>query len=163
MLLAECRFAVRGLILEGPRRLPDCGESRADFLSRMDQRLLVPPNVKGWDGEQKWINSSTWAVRIDFGRNLAQLDAEGGFGADLDIDHFGAPNIKDPVRVIDTVAEVLLQGDLSAEARRDLAEFLVMGEEGRSLESFRDDDDFRRQKVRSALSLILGLPEYHAY
>jgi uncharacterized protein (DUF1800 family) len=135
----------------------------AEFLGRMDQRLLAPPNVKGWDGEQKWINSSTWAARVDFGRTLAQFDAEGGFGADVDIDRFVPANLKDPIRVIDTLAEVLLQGDLPAEARRELAEFLVTGEDGRSLEAFRDDDDFRRQKTRAALGLILGLPEYHTY
>ena len=129
----------------------------------MDQRLFAPPNVKGWDGEQKWINSSTWAARIDCARTIAQLDAEGGFGADLDIHRFVPANLKDPVRVIDTLAAVLLQDDLPAEARRDLAEFLVTGDEGRNLETFRDDDDFRRQKTRAALGLILGLPEYHAY
>jgi uncharacterized protein (DUF1800 family) len=134
-----------------------------DFLGRMDQRLLAPPNVKGWDGEQKWINSSTWAARVDCGRTIAQLDAEGGFGADLDIHRFVPANLKDPVRVINTLAAILLQDDLPPEARRDLAEFLVTGDEGRNLESFRDDEDFRRQKTRLALGMILGLPEYHAY
>jgi uncharacterized protein (DUF1800 family) len=135
----------------------------AEFLGRMDQRLLAPPNVKGWDGEQKWINSSTWAARVDFARTVAQLDAGGGFGADLDIARFIPANLKDPIAVIDTLVELLLQGDLSPEARRDLAEFLVTGEPGRNLEAFRDDDDFRREKTRAALGLILGLPEYHAY
>ena len=134
-----------------------------DFLGRMDQRLFAPPNVKGWDGEQKWINSSTWAARVDCARTIAQLNAEGGFGADLDIHRFVPANQKDPSRVIDTLAAVLLQDDLPPEARRDLAEFLVTGEEGRNLEAFRDDDDFRRQKTREALGMILGLPEYHAY
>jgi hypothetical protein len=125
--------------------------------------LLAPPNVKGWDGEQKWINSSTWAARVDFGRTVAQLDAEGGFGAHLEIARFVPANIRDPARVVDTLAEVLLQDDLPAEARRDLAEFLVTGDQGRSVEAFRDDEDFRRQKTRAVLGLILGLPEYHAY
>jgi uncharacterized protein (DUF1800 family) len=133
------------------------------FLDRMDQRLLAPPNVKGWDGEQKWINSSTWAARVDFARTIAQLDAEGGFGPNLEITRFVPANFKDPVRVIDTLVEVLLQGDLSPEARRELAEFLVSSDQGRSVEVFRDDEDFRRQKTRTALGLILGLPEYHAY
>jgi uncharacterized protein (DUF1800 family) len=134
-----------------------------EFLGRMDQRLLAPPNVKGWDGEQKWINSSTWAARVDFARTVALLDAEGGFGADLEIARLVPTNLKDPIRVIDTLVEVLLQGELSSEARRELAEFLVTGDQGQSLEVFRDDDDFRRQKTRGALGLILGLPEYHTY
>jgi uncharacterized protein (DUF1800 family) len=134
-----------------------------DFLDRMDQRLFSPPNVKGWDGEQKWINSSTWAARVECARNIALLDAEGGFGADLEINRIVPENIKDPVRVVDTLASVLLQGDLAPEARRELAEFVVTSDDHRDLERFRDDDDFRREKARGALGLILSLPEYHAY
>jgi hypothetical protein len=133
-----------------------------EFLDRMDQRLLAPPNVKGWDGEQKWINSSTWAARVDFGRSIAFLSAGDGFGPDLDIPRLVPANLKDPSRVIDTLATLLLQGELSPEARSDLAEFLVSTDEGRSLERFRDDDDFRTEKTRGALGLILSLPEYHA-
>jgi len=134
-----------------------------EFLGRMDQRLFAPPNVKGWDGEQKWINSSTWAARLDFGRALAQLDAGDGFGGNLNLERIVATTIKDPVRVVDTLALVLLQDDLPVEARRDLAEFLITGEEGRNLEQFRTDDDFRRQRTRLAIGIVLGLPEYHAY
>jgi uncharacterized protein (DUF1800 family) len=134
-----------------------------EFLARMDQRLFAPPNVKGWDGEQKWINSSTWSARVDFARTIAQLDAEGGFGANLDMEHFVPLDIKDPVRVVDTLATVLLQDDLGAEVRRDLSDFLITGDEGQNRDTFRDDDDFRRQKTRAAIGLVLALPEYHAY
>ena len=82
------------------------------------------------------------------------------FGANLDI----GPSSRRPqgsVRVIDTLAAVLLQDDLPAEARRDLAEFLLTGE-GRNLETFRDDAIFRTEKTRAVLGLILGLPEYHS-
>jgi uncharacterized protein (DUF1800 family) len=134
-----------------------------ELLDRMDQRLLAPPNVKGWDGEQKWINSSTWAARLDFGRALAQLEAEGEFGANLDLERIVPSSIKDPVLVVDTLSAVLVQDDLSAEARRDLAEFLVTGEEGRNLEKFRDNADFRGERTRLGIGVVLGLPEYHAY
>ncbi len=67
-----------------------------EFLGRMDQRLLAPPNVKGWDGEQKWINSSTWAARLDFGRTLAGLDADGGFGGNLDLERIVPSNCQGP-------------------------------------------------------------------
>jgi uncharacterized protein (DUF1800 family) len=134
-----------------------------ESLDRMDQRLLGPPNVKGWDGERKWINSSTWAARVACARTIALLDSEGGFGANLDLQRLVPADLKDPARVIDTLAAILLQGDLPPEARRDLAEFLVTTDEGRKLEMFRDDGDFRNEKIRGALGLILSLPEYHTY
>src|SRR5262249_26215215 len=37
-----------------------------DQMTGMGQELLAPPNVKGWDGEKKWINASTWAARVGF-------------------------------------------------------------------------------------------------
>ena len=80
-----------------------------EFLGRMDQRLLAPPNVKGWDGEQKWINSSTWAARVDCARSIALLDAEGGFGADLEIN---------PAYGIVSAAEEFDVGQQSTELRR---------------------------------------------
>ncbi|HWC91187.1 MAG TPA: DUF1800 domain-containing protein, partial [Pirellulales bacterium] len=33
-------------------------------METMGQALLMPPNVKGWDGQRKWINSSTWIARL---------------------------------------------------------------------------------------------------
>ena len=134
-----------------------------ELLGRMDQRLFAPPNVKGWDGEQKWINSSTWAARLDFGRAISRLDAGSGFGGNLDIERIVPSSIKDPAQVVDTLAVVLVQDDLAPEARRDLAEFLITSQEGRNLTQFHDDADVRRERTRAAIGLLLALPEYHAY
>ena len=133
-----------------------------EALGRMDQTLLMPPNVKGWDGEQKWINSSTWAARLDFARTLSLLDSDNGFGAHLDIERFVPAELKDPSRIVDALAEVLLQGELPDEARNVLAGFLVTTDEGRNPDRLRDDDDFRLEKKRALLALMLSLPEYHA-
>ena len=35
----------------------------ADAMELMGQRLMYPPNVKGWDGGRTWINTSTLFVR----------------------------------------------------------------------------------------------------
>ena len=70
---------------------------------------------------------------------------------------------RSPAEVVDRLAEVLLQGDLAAEARRELAEFLVTGDEGADLAGLP-----RRRRLPAArrparlLGLILALPEYHA-
>ena len=41
----------------------------------MGQDLLAPPSVKGWDGGEAWINSSTLMNRVAFGERLAQSPA----------------------------------------------------------------------------------------
>src|SRR5207253_747984 len=51
------------------------GKPNTQFLretaSRMGQSLLYPPNVKGWDGEDKWINANTVLLRFNYGMEVA--------------------------------------------------------------------------------------------
>jgi uncharacterized protein (DUF1800 family) len=37
----------------------------------MGQNILMPPNVKGWDGGESWINANTVMLRFNFGEALA--------------------------------------------------------------------------------------------
>lgn len=38
----------------------------------MGQMLFQPPNVKGWDGDDRWITASTLYARYNFGRRLVE-------------------------------------------------------------------------------------------
>lgn len=38
----------------------------------MGQDILSPPSVKGWDGEEAWINSATLLNRINFANRISQ-------------------------------------------------------------------------------------------
>ena len=38
----------------------------------MGQDILAPPSVKGWDGEEAWINSATLLNRINFANRISQ-------------------------------------------------------------------------------------------
>jgi uncharacterized protein (DUF1800 family) len=149
-----------------------------DHLDKMGQRLYQPPNVKGWDGERRWINSGTWAARQAFADELARLDEDNPLADDLDLGKTVPADVNDPEKVIEALADALLQGDLSAEARSDLAELLVTADEGengddkggtaadapgRDEASFRDDEGVRAARTRRALGVLLSLPECHAY
>ena len=135
----------------------------ANQMDAMGQSLLAPPTVKGWDGEKAWINSTTFAARAAFARALAALDDDNPLAADLDVARVVPADEKDPARVVGLLAEALLQGDLSADARDSLAGALLAADEGPAPDRFRDDDDFRKAKVREAIATLLGLPEAHAY
>ena len=39
----------------------------------MGQDILAPPNVKGWDGSEHWINSTTLLARTNFSNRLVKL------------------------------------------------------------------------------------------
>jgi uncharacterized protein (DUF1800 family) len=139
-----------------------------DQMTAMGQELLAPPNVKGWDGERKWINASTWAARLGFAQLLGDLAGENEFAGNLDVGALVPAGLADPARVADLLVDRLLEGNLSPDRRAELAKFLVTAqEEGQEPkdqpDKFREDGDFRRQQVRALVGVILSLPEYHAY
>jgi uncharacterized protein (DUF1800 family) len=134
-----------------------------DNLNAMGQELYAPPNVKGWDGEKKWINATTWAARQAFAQRVADLASDGEFGPNLDVGKLVPEEMNDPEKVADLLVERLLEGDLPKEKRAEVARFLITGPEGEKPEQFRDDAGFRVQQVRAALGVIVSLPEYHTY
>jgi uncharacterized protein (DUF1800 family) len=138
---------------------PEC----RDHITAMGQELFAPPNVKGWDGERKWVHAGTWAARQAFGQRVGELSSGNEFGPNLDALALVPAELADPKKAADLLAERVLEGALSKKARAEISEFLITGDEGPKAEEFRTDADFRAQKVREAVGLLLSLPEYHAY
>ena len=66
-------------------------------------------------------------------------------------------------KVANLLVDRMLEGALSKKARADVAEFLVAGDGGPKAEQFQADADFRAQRVRETVGLLLSLPEYHTY
>jgi uncharacterized protein (DUF1800 family) len=138
--------------------------SLRDNLNAMTQELFAPPNVKGWDGEKKWINASTWAARQAFGQATAALaSAYKYFGAQLDVGQLVPADMVDPEKIVETLVDLCLDGELEQGKRAELAKFLITAEDGEKADMFRDDAGFREQQTRELLGVILSLPEYHAY
>jgi hypothetical protein len=140
-------------------RLP--ANELVSHLTEMGQELFAPPNVKGWDGEQKWIHASAWAARVAFAEKVVEDAASAAFGPRLRIDRFLPADEANAGAVVSLLAEQFLDGQVSAEARADLIKSLLTGEQGSQEEQFRSDADFRRQQVRTLLGTLLSLPEYH--
>ncbi|MGE5192974.1 MAG: DUF1800 domain-containing protein [Deltaproteobacteria bacterium] len=134
-----------------------------NHLNAMGQELLAPPNVKGWDGEEKWINSTTLAARLTYARSLPEMNADGnGFNPHCPVEDFVPADRKSPAEIVEKLSQVLLQGEISPETRLDLERFLTAGDDGPNPEAFRDDEGFRATKVRQLLGVMLALPEYQA-
>jgi uncharacterized protein (DUF1800 family) len=131
--------------------------------SAMGQELLAPPNVKGWDGEQKWIHSTSLAARSNFARTIAELNSGGDtFSPHCPIESIVPPEMAAPDDVVARLVAVLFDDQLPGETRREVAQFLITTEEGSQPDLFRDDLNFRQQKTRELLSILLSLPEYQA-
>ncbi len=128
---------------------PEC----RDHLTAMGQELFGPPNVKGWDGERKWVHAGTWAARQAFGQRVGELASGNDFGPNLDAFALVPPEVTDPKKVADLLVERVLEGTLSKKARAELAAYLIAGDEGPKPEEFRNDADFRSGKVREAVGM----------
>jgi uncharacterized protein (DUF1800 family) len=130
-------------------------------MAAMGQDLFAPPNVKGWDGEKKWINSATWALRADFAKRIAALASTNRVGPHLDLGQLLPAGPAEPAGVVDVLSERLFDGELPRGKRDEIARFLVTSTDGSKAEQFRTDAAFREQQIRAALALAMSLPEYH--
>ncbi|MFN0055162.1 MAG: DUF1800 family protein [Planctomycetales bacterium] len=137
----------------------------APQLTQMGQALLMPPSVKGWDGEEQWINSTSLAARLSFANGIAELNAgDNPFQAHCPVEQFVSPEISSPEAVVDILAELLFQKALAEETRQELITFAVTNEEeGPQPAMFHNDEGFRALKTRQLLGVMLSLPEYQAY
>ncbi len=135
--------------------------SLVGHLELMGQHLFAPPNVKGWEGGTAWLNTATIVVR----HNLAYSLALGGGELNLgDHDPYGTAavavdpsalarreKIEKPDALVTFYADLLLQGELSKEARAKLKDFLTAG----------DPEDYERdRRVREMIHALLTTPEY---
>jgi uncharacterized protein (DUF1800 family) len=83
---------------------------------REGQELFAPPNVKGWDGGRTWVNSTTvlergnWASHVIWGN--PELDMAAYDALEWAKHHGIAAN-----KAAEALLELLLQGDVGAEAR----------------------------------------------
>lgn len=132
-------------------------------LQAMAQELFAPPNVKGWDGERKWINSTTLAARQAFGRQVADLQGDGDFAPRLALEQFIPPEMTDANSIVESLNAALFQGELLAETRKLLVELALVTDDGMNPAQFRDDEGFRVAKTRNVVAAMLSLPEYQAY
>jgi hypothetical protein len=134
-----------------------------EHLVAMGQELLAPPSVKGWEGGQKWIHTTTWAARIAFAQELADLYGGNEFYPHLDIHSIVPSELVDTTMIVDKLAQRLLEGKLSETKRAEIANFLITKNDQPDPNEFRTNEEFRTQQVRAALGIMLSLPEYHAY
>jgi uncharacterized protein (DUF1800 family) len=118
-------------------------------MNNMGQALLAPPSVKGWDGEEVWINANSILQRYNFALNLlnqqqpkkilATLEQAGATSAERIVDHFSA---------------ALLDGKLEGAARAKLVAY------SNSDGPFKLTESTIKSKVVGVAHLMMCMPEY---
>jgi uncharacterized protein (DUF1800 family) len=143
--------------LEGSRVSP---VALADTCSKMGQTLFHPPNVAGWEEGKAWINSTTLLARSNFAQEIVS-SRDGRFAGRTNPAALAAKygRTSDP-DVLDFFIELLVGGDLPADARAQLATSLTSPVEPRAGLRLGGSDE-RGERVRRLVQLILSLPEYN--
>ncbi len=135
---------------------------RSGFLrqatTQMGQQLLYPPNVAGWDGGEAWINATTVIERFRFCRDLG----EHGFNSFVESrlhDYLQEAKLQDADDVIDALAVLMLDGDISDDLRGRMRDYMSLNRENKP-EDFKLDGRRYNDKVRGLVQLLASSPVY---
>lgn len=131
-------------------------------VDNLGQTLFAPPNVKGWEGGQAWLNTATVLARYNFAQSLTTGSGRVNLGENpVEMPAVGVAidpaalvrreKLTEPEAILNFLAELLLQGDLREAARAKLLGFLKEGNPG---------DAALSQRVRETFHAIMTLPEY---
>lgn len=134
------------------------------FLLRQDQEFFNPPDVKGWRGQRKWINSTTYSIRNSFTRMLI-------YGEDLfhlpyapvvDVISFAKkfPSHNDALQFIEDLSQYLFHFPLSAERKVYLLDFLT---EGNRPSYWNISSEKAEERLRKLLATAMSLPEFQLH
>jgi uncharacterized protein (DUF1800 family) len=104
-----------------------------DFAIRLGQELFNPPDVRGWEGQRKWLNTATYTLRNTFiDCIIDNVDLEGNnLNSNFDIVQYARSfsSSEDAVKFIEEVTLFLLQYPLSQERKQLLLDILLDGNE----------------------------------
>jgi hypothetical protein len=143
------------LVFGGKANMPFLREST----TKMGQTILQPPNVKGWDGEEAWINSNTVLLRFNYGLQLAtQRGDEYAKRSPIEKELYKR-NLLSAEQIIDHFANLLLDGRLQPKFREDMIKYMALVEPNKFAEFKLKDEKFN-DKVRGLLHLMMTTPEY---
>jgi uncharacterized protein (DUF1800 family) len=100
------------------------GPDATQFLRRMGQDLLNPPDVSGWKGGAAWINATTLFERFNWANRLATgRDAAKPYFADVP-GQLQARTVSSTDGAVDYYLSLLVDGDVTPEARQALVDYL---------------------------------------
>ena len=103
------------------------GPDVTQLLRRMGQDLLNPPDVSGWKGGTGWINSTTLFERFNWGNRLASgRNPANPYFADVGA-QVQSHGLTAPDALVDYYSGVLVDSDLTPEARQAMIDYLNAG------------------------------------
>ena len=142
---------------EGRRGIGSVALSLA--LEGLGQRVFFPPSVAGWDGGRAWLNGQTFLLRQNLALALTST-TDDRFGRRTDPAALvRRHNCEAPEAQVDFFVRLFLQGDVPADARQRLLDYMD-GARRQTYPVFWTENDAADQRVRALCHLVLCLPEF---
>jgi len=134
------------------------------FLYRQDQELFNPPDVKGWRGQRKWINSTTYSIRNAFSKMLFDgTDLHNNaYEPTVDVIAFAKKfsSQNDAVKLVEDISNYIFHYPLSADRKDFLLGFLT---EGNDPSYWSIDSESAPEKLKKLLRTALTFPEFQLH
>lgn len=152
-------------------------ETLATSMENLGQMLFEPPNVKGWDGGQDWLNTATLLERHNFAWKIVGGETYPYASQVAPIELVESQAGKDPVKQVDFLLNLFLQGDVAPQVRQKLVAFHKEGKpfdeqkaqarepdlvvaEKKAPEAYESEQPANIHPIRKLAHTILVLPEY---
>lgn len=133
----------------------------ADILKQLQQNLFSPPNVRGWEGQRKWISSATYPIRHALTDSYISGKKINGQKINFHINGLSYArsysSSDNPVKFVNEVAGQLIQYPLSENRKSMLLETLL---EGSVPTEWSINDPMADKRINNFLKALMRLPEY---
>ncbi|HEY0009597.1 MAG TPA: DUF1800 family protein, partial [Tepidisphaeraceae bacterium] len=131
-----------------------------DQMNRMGQSLLFPPNVKGWDGHEVWINSNTYIVRMNYGWSLAQTRGQDYARRGSLEKLLKEAGVKTAPELVEFLGKLLLDGHVPDATRDELVAYLNRDDKDKPRPFDNAKQGGGSKLVRSVIRVMTALPEF---
>ena len=133
----------------------------ADMLKQLQQNLFNPPNVKGWEGQRKWISSATFPNRQALTDSYINGKKQNGQSIKFQIDGLAYARTytssDNAIAFVNDVSGQLIRYPLSAYKKNLLLNTLL---EGASPADWSTNSPMAGTRVKNFLKAMMRLPEY---
>jgi uncharacterized protein (DUF1800 family) len=131
----------------------------AQALAGLGQDVFYPPSVKGWDGGPAWLNGQTLLFRQNLALALTSTEDD-RFQARCDpAALLRRHGVEGDEAAVDFLLRLFLQGDVPAESRERLLNYL-RDARSRPVASYWTAADAADHRARAVCHLVLTLPEF---
>jgi uncharacterized protein (DUF1800 family) len=136
--------------------------SVAETMRSLEQDLIDPPTVAGWDGYRAWISTKTFPLRSQYAQRLvAALTDQDAVNFVRQFASTANPNAANADALMRSLEEFLLPKPVSAKRHQTYLAALLAGAPDYEWSSILANPASAGSRIKSALQLILRAPDAH--